>query len=54
MLNPAEQVPEPPSEDDLAKAKLGEQGIPGQPPKPEVASADELQISRHNDPGHTA
>ncbi len=43
-----------PTEDDIAKAKLGEQGVPGQPPKKPVMSADELQISRTYDPGHTA
>jgi hypothetical protein len=31
-----------PSEDDLAKSKLGEQGIPGKPPKPQVIDDDEL------------
>jgi hypothetical protein len=43
-----------PTEDDIAKAKLGEQGIPGRPPKPPVADEDELQIPKSNDPGHTA
>jgi hypothetical protein len=43
-----------PTEDDIAKAKLGEQGVPGQPPKKAVMSADELQIPRIYDPGHTA
>ena len=43
-----------PTEDDIAKSILGEQGIPGQPPKRPVMSADELQISRTLDPGHTA
>jgi hypothetical protein len=42
------------TEDDIAKARLGEQGVPGQPPKKPVMSADELQISRTYDPGHTA
>ncbi|MCC6888791.1 MAG: hypothetical protein IT536_09675 [Hyphomicrobiales bacterium] len=52
-LNPDEQVPEPPTEDDIAKAKLGERGIPGQPDKP-ARHPDELQISPNTDPGHTA
>ena len=43
-----------PSEDDIAKHKLGEQGIPENPPKAPVADEDELQIPKHNDPGHTA
>jgi hypothetical protein len=42
------------TEDDIAKEELGEQGVPGQPPKPPVADADRLQIPRHIDPGHTA
>lgn len=42
------------TEDDIAKAKLGEQGIPGKPPKPPVADADELDIPKALDPGHTA
>ncbi|HEY1364719.1 MAG TPA: hypothetical protein VGF60_20915 [Xanthobacteraceae bacterium] len=45
---------ERPSEDDIAKEKLGEQGVPGKPPKPPVASEDELQIPAPLDPGHTA
>jgi hypothetical protein len=43
-----------PSEDDIAKRKLGEQGIPGQPPKPPIADEDTLQIPKPLDPGHTA
>jgi hypothetical protein len=43
-----------PTEDDIAKRKLGEQGIPGKPPKSPVADEDELQIPKHIDPGHTA
>ena len=43
-----------PTEDDIAKAKLGEQGIPDQPPKPAVADEDKLQIPKPLDPGHTA
>jgi hypothetical protein len=43
-----------PSEDDIAKKRLGEQGIPGQAPKNPVQTADELQIPNDPDPGHTA
>jgi hypothetical protein len=43
-----------PSEDDLAKARLGEQGIPGKPPKPQVIDDDELQNPKPLEPGHTA
>ena len=45
---------ERPSEDDIAKEKLGEQGVPGKAPKPPVATEDELQIPAPLDPGHTA
>ena len=43
-----------PTEDDIAKAKLGEQGIQDKPPKPAVADEDKLQIPEPLDPGHTA
>ena len=43
-----------PTEDDIAKAALGEQGIPDKPPKPPVADEDKLQIPKPLDPGHTA
>jgi hypothetical protein len=44
-----------PSEDDLAKAKLGEQGILGKPPKPQVIDDDKLQNPKPSEPGgHTA
>jgi hypothetical protein len=43
-----------PSEDDLAKARLGEQGIPGKPPKPQVIDDHELQNPKPSEPGHTA
>ena len=43
-----------PTEDDLAKAKLGPQGVPSKPDKPPVADADELQVPKAIDPGHTA
>ena len=43
-----------PTEDDFAKAKLGPQGVPLKPDKPPIADADELQIPKAIDPGHTA
>jgi hypothetical protein len=43
-----------PSEDDIAKKRLGQQGVPGQPDKPEPLSQDELQNPRPLDPGHTS
>ena len=42
------------TEDDIARAKLGPQGVPGKPDKPPVADEDELQIPKPLDPGHTA
>ena len=42
------------TEDDIAKKELGEQGVPGRPPKPPIADADKLDIPKANDPGHTA
>jgi hypothetical protein len=53
MLNPDEQRPEPPTEDDIAKAKLGPRGVPGEPDKPAM-DPDELQIAPYSDDGHTA
>jgi hypothetical protein len=53
MLNPDEQRPEPPTEDDIAKAKLGQRGVPGEPDKPAL-DPDELQIPPYIDDGHTA
>jgi hypothetical protein len=41
------------TEDDIAKKELGEQGVPGRPPKPPIADEDQ-DISKANDPGHTA
>jgi hypothetical protein len=44
-----------PSEDDVAKAHLGEQGVPGKPPKRQSLDDDELQNPTPIDPGgHTA
>jgi hypothetical protein len=43
-----------PTEDDLAKAKLGPQGVPLKPDKPTIADAHELQLPKAIDPGHTA
>jgi hypothetical protein len=42
------------TEDDIAKKKLGEQGVPGRPPKPPIADEDTLDIPKTIDPGHTA
>jgi hypothetical protein len=43
------------SEDDAAKRKLGQQGMPGQPGKPEVLDQDEMQNPKPLDNGgHTA
>jgi hypothetical protein len=43
-----------PTEDDIAKAKLGPQGVPGKSDKPPIADEDKLQLSKVLDPGHTA
>jgi hypothetical protein len=43
-----------PTEYDIAKAKLGPQGVPGKPDKPPIADEDELQLPKALDPGHTA
>jgi hypothetical protein len=44
-----------PSEDDLAKAKLGEQGVPNRPPKPQTIDDDRLQNPKPIESGgHTA
>ena len=43
-----------PTEDDIAKAKLGPQGILGKPDKSPIADEDKLQLSKVLDPGHTA
>jgi hypothetical protein len=43
------------SEDDLAKARLGEQGVPNRPPKPQTIDDDRLQNPKSIEPGgHTA
>jgi hypothetical protein len=42
------------TEDDIARRKLGEQGVPGKPPKRPVQDERELQIPNSIDPGHTA
>ena len=43
------------SEDDQAKARLGEQGVPGRPPKPQTIDDDRLQNPTPIDSGgHTA
>jgi hypothetical protein len=41
------------TEDDIARARQGEQGIPGKA-KPQVLDEDELQIPKPLDPGHVA
>jgi hypothetical protein len=44
-----------PSEDDLAKARLGEQGQPDKKPKPQTIDDDKLQNPKPIDTGgHTA
>ena len=43
-----------PTEDDIAKAKLGPQGVPGKPDKSPIAYEDKLQLSKVLDRGHTA
>jgi hypothetical protein len=44
-----------PSEDDVAKAHLGEQGVPGKAPKPQILDDDKLQNPKPIDSGgHTA
>ena len=43
-----------PTEDDIAKAKLGPQGVPGKPDKSPIAYEDTLQLPKALDPGHTA
>jgi hypothetical protein len=42
-----------PTEDDIARAREGEQGIPGQA-KPQQQSDKRLQNPKPIDPGHTA
>ena len=41
-------------EDDIAKAKLGPQGVPGNPNKSRISDEGKLQLSKVLDPGHTA
>ena len=42
-----------PTEDDKARARQGEQGVPGRT-KPQVLDDDRLQNPKPIDPGHTA
>ena len=42
-----------PSEDDIARARQGEQGIPGVA-KPKVIDDDKVQNPKPVEPGHTA
>jgi hypothetical protein len=50
---PKAQIGPRPTEDDIAKAKLGPRGVPGERDKP-ARDPDELQIPKALDPGHTA
>jgi hypothetical protein len=50
---PKAQIGPRPTEDDIAKAKLGPRGVPGERDKP-AKDPDELQIPKALDPGHTA
>jgi hypothetical protein len=42
-----------PTEDDIARERQGQQGIPGKA-KPQVMDDDRLQNPKSIDPGHTA
>jgi hypothetical protein len=42
-----------PTEDDIARARVGEQGVPGKA-KPPLADEDKLDIPKPIDPGHPA
>ena len=42
-----------PTEDDIARERQGEQGIPGKAKAP-IADEDKLDIPKPTDPGHTA
>jgi hypothetical protein len=42
-----------PTEDDIARVREGEQGIPGKA-KPPLMDEDKLQIPKPIDPGHVA
>ena len=42
------------TEDEKAKSRLGEQGIPERPAKPAILDQDEMQNPKPLDPGHTA
>jgi hypothetical protein len=41
------------TEDDIAREREGEQGIPGKA-KPPLENEEKLQIPKHIDPGHVA
>jgi hypothetical protein len=43
-----------PTEDDLAKARLGPQGVPGKSDKPPITDAEKLQLPEPIDPGHVS
>ena len=43
-----------PSEDDIAKQRMGPRGLPGEPTQPNALRESETQIPKGLDPGHTA
>ena len=43
-----------PTEDDIAKQRLGPRGLPGEPAQPNALRESETQIPKGLDPGHTA
>jgi hypothetical protein len=42
------------TEDETAKSRLGQQGLPERPEKPVTLDQDEMQNPKPLDPGHTA
>ena len=43
-----------PTEDDIAKRRMGPRGLPGEPAPANVLRENETQIPKGLDPGHTA
>jgi hypothetical protein len=43
-----------PSEDDIAKQRMGPRGLPGEPPPANDLRESETQMPKGLDPGHTA
>jgi len=43
-----------PTEDDIAKQRLGSRGLPGEPAQLNALRESETQIPKGLDPGHTA